>query len=126
MAVLKSFLRCGGGFRGQIASWFVFGFVRGIAAITAVGGRYGARSTALQELKRYGTAFCTVDRTPWTAVVTKLALSEETARAASSDNWPLTTSRYLVLPPSIFNSALAPACAAASRAVSTRNGEHET
>ncbi len=33
---------------------------------------------------------------------------------------------YLVLPPSTFSTSAAAACAAASRAVSTRNGEHET
>ncbi len=33
---------------------------------------------------------------------------------------------YFVLPPSSFSVSEAPACAAASRAVSTRNGEHET
>lgn len=33
---------------------------------------------------------------------------------------------YFVLPPSVFNSSAAAACAAASRAVSTRYGEHET
>jgi len=33
---------------------------------------------------------------------------------------------YFVLPPSTFSLSLAAACAAAKRAVSTRNGEHET
>jgi hypothetical protein len=33
---------------------------------------------------------------------------------------------YFVLPPSTFNLSLAPACAAARRAVSTRNGEQAT
>jgi len=33
---------------------------------------------------------------------------------------------YFVLPLSAFNLSLAPACAAASRAVSTRNGEQAT
>lgn len=33
---------------------------------------------------------------------------------------------YFVRPPSVFNLSLAAACAAASRAVNTRNGEHET
>jgi hypothetical protein len=34
--------------------------------------------------------------------------------------------RYLVLSALAFSLSLAPACAAASRAVSTRNGEHAT
>src|SRR5271165_1086598 len=33
---------------------------------------------------------------------------------------------HLVLPPSTFSASAAAACAAASRAVSTRNGEHDT
>ncbi len=33
---------------------------------------------------------------------------------------------YFVRPPSVFNWSLAPACAAASRAVNTRNGEQAT
>lgn len=33
---------------------------------------------------------------------------------------------YFVRPPSVFSLSLAAACAAASRAVNTRNGEHET
>ncbi len=41
-------------------------------------------------------------------------------------NRQLTTDNYFVRPASIFNSALAPACAAANRAVSTRKGEQET
>lgn len=33
---------------------------------------------------------------------------------------------YLVLPPSTFKASAAAACAAARRAVKTRNGEHDT
>ncbi len=61
----------------------------------------------------------------------KIATKRRARRKAEpfsfTDDWPLTIGHcYFVLPPSIFSSALAPACAAANLAVSTRYGEHET
>jgi len=53
--------------------------------------------------------------------------SERPGRSPSLESYKkLTTGNYLVRPASIFSSALAPACAAANRAVSTRKGEQET
>src|SRR5437870_3983700 len=48
-----------------------------------------------------------------------------TVQPTTNDERP-TTVGYFVLPPSVFSLSLAAACAAASRAVRTRNGEQET
>src|SRR5262244_2218116 len=49
-----------------------------------------------------------------------------TSLSFANDQQPTTVFPYFVLPPSTFSLSVAAACAAASRAVSTRNGEQET
>ena len=94
---------------------------------------YGPETKGARDLIRRAIAFRLATTWPEDGSRTARLDTPETTPTVESveDGIPDAVSRsllctYFVLPPSTFSLSLAAACAAANRAVSTRNGEHET